>query len=115
MQKFNLSQLKKLTYKGLVNNLVLRNEQDIEYLFFKKCNSMFNYILTKIFSKQFDKEKLIYELYLHFCKNNWMIVGKFEERSKFTSWLSLVKVRFFLKKKSDNIDSSKMFAYDRFI
>lgn len=110
MEKFSPSQLRSLSDKELVSQIVQNNEQVVEYLLFEKCSSMFNYIQTEIFSGKVGKFELINELYLYLSKNNWKIVQQFEGRSKLTTWLSVVAVRFFLKKKSEMIDSDKKVA-----
>jgi RNA polymerase sigma factor (sigma-70 family) len=105
MRKLNPLQLKSLSDTDLVNQIILNNEEVIEFLFFEKCSPMFNYILTEIFSHKLDKQELISELYLHLSKNDWKIIRSFEGRSKLTTWLSVVAVRFFIKKRSEMIDS----------
>lgn len=105
MHKLSSFQLRNLSDKDLVNQVILNNEEVIEFLFFEKCSPMFNYILNDIFSHQVDKGELINELYLHLYNNDWKIIRSFEGRSKLTTWLSVVAVRFFLKKKSLMIDS----------
>lgn len=105
MQKLSQLQLKSLSDKELVHEVILNNEDVIKFLFFEKCSPMFNYILTEIFSRKVDKGELISELYLYLSNNDWKIIRSFEGRSKLTTWLSVVAVRFFLKKKSLMIDS----------
>ena len=115
MQKFNSSQLKNLSDKDLVSQIVLNNKHVIEYLFFERCSSMFSYIRSEIFSRQISKEELISELYLFLRDKDWKIVREFEGRSKFSTWLSVVSVRFFLKKRAALIDfrSDYTLHYDK--
>jgi len=89
----------------LIHLILLNNNSAISYLFYNKCSSMFNYIIKEVFSYQVEKDELISELYLYLCNDNWKKVREFEGRSKFTTWLSVVAVRFFLKKKISMIDS----------
>lgn len=110
MRKLSHLQLKNLSDKDLVNQIILNNEEVIEFLFFEKCNSMFNYILTEIFSHKVNKQELISELYLYLRNNDWKIIRSFEGRSRLTTWLSVVAVRFFFKMRSEMIDSDKKFT-----
>jgi len=115
MQKFNSSQLKNLSDKDLVSQINLNNKQVIEYLFFERCSTMFSYIRSEIFSRQISKDELISELYLFLRDKDWKIVREFEGRSKFSTWLSVVSVRFFLKKRAALIDfrSDYTLHYDK--
>jgi len=110
MRKLSSLHLKEMSDNDLVSQIILNNKEVIEFLFFEKCSPMFNYILTEIFSRKVDKGELISELYLYLSKNDWKIIRSFEGRSKLTTWLSVVAVRFFLKKRSEMIDSGEKFT-----
>ena len=54
---------------------------------------------------QLDKNELINELYLYLQSDNWYKLRQFDFRSKLTTWLTVVAVRFFRKRKPAMIDS----------
>lgn len=48
------------------------------------------------------KEELVSEFYLHLSEDNWRRMRQFEFRAKLNTWLTMVAVRFFGEKKSEN-------------
>jgi len=97
MRKLTQSELHSLSDKELIRLLLQNNASAIEYLMYDKCASMFNYILKEVFTYKVNKDELINEFYLFLSRENWKLVQQFEGRSKFTTWLSVVAVRFFVK------------------
>ena len=65
---------------------------------------MFNYILHRFCPCQLDKNELINELYLYLQSDNWYKLRQFDFRSKLTTWLTVVAVRFFQKRKGVLMD-----------
>lgn len=100
----NKNELIKLTDQQLIEYLIQGNSQVIQYLFYEKCSSMFGYIIKEVFSYQVNKDELANELYIYLSEDNWKKVREFEGRSKFTTWLSVISVRYFCKKKGNMID-----------
>ncbi|MCE1166475.1 MAG: sigma-70 family RNA polymerase sigma factor [Sphingobacteriia bacterium] len=100
----NKNELFTLTDHQIIESLIQGNSQVIQYLFYEKCSSMFGYIIKEIFSYKVDKDELVNELYIYLSEDNWKKVREFEGRSKFTTWLSVISVRYFCKKKRDRID-----------
>lgn len=97
--------LDKLTDEEIIVGLFSRNEEIVEYFFYDKCSKIFAFIIKEVFSYQVDKDELVSELYIYLQENNWNKVRKFNHQSKFTTWLSVVAVRFFIKKRMELIDS----------
>ena len=85
--------------RELVDRLLIGDEEIVRYLFFDKCTPMFNYILHRFCPCQLDKNELINELYLYLQSDNWYKLRQFDFRSKLTTWLTVVAVRFFQKRK----------------
>ncbi len=90
----------------LVNGLLANNEKIIKYFFFEKCTPMFCYIIKNIFDYKADKEELISELFIYIQENNWYKLRLFDYRSRLTTWLSVVAIRFFYKKRDELIENS---------
>lgn len=95
----------KLTDREIINFLIAGDEQIVEYFFYEKCSSMFGYIVKEVFGYHVNKDELVSELYIYLQENNWSKVRKFNYQSRFTTWLSVVAVRFFIKKRAVMIDS----------
>ena len=90
--------------------LLLANDQDaIEYLFFYRCNGMFAHIIHSVFGSQGTKEELITEFYLYLFENDWDRLRNFEFKSGLNTWLTVVALRFFKKKR---IFQTKLVAVD---
>ena len=77
--------------RELVDRLLIGDEEIVRYLFFDKCTPMFNYILHRFCPCQLDKNELIK-------------LRQFDFRSKLTTWLTVVAVRFFQKRKGVLMD-----------
>lgn len=93
-----------LADEQIVKLLISNDEGLICYLFYDKCKPMFAYIVKEVFEYQVDLNELVSEFYIYLKENNWQKVCGFTFRSKFTTWLSVVAVRFFIKKKKEMID-----------
>lgn len=86
---------------------ILNNEIGaIQYLFNVRCSGLFAYIIENIFDGNIDKRELPQELFLYLAKNKWYKVRQFDFRSKFITWVSVVAVRFFQKKRVELIEKS---------
>ena len=106
MFNFQKIDFKKLTDQQILENVFSDEGKVIQYLFYTKCNSMFCFIIKDMFSSNhIERDELINELYLYLKENNWERLRKFEGRSKLTTWLSVVAVRFFINNRSRLIDS----------
>ena len=104
MQLINTYQ--NLSERELIEQIVCNNNFIIEYFFFEKCSSMFGYIVGQIFSYKVNKDELVNELYIYLAEDNWEKVKGFNYQSKFTTWLSVVAIRFFSKKRNELIENT---------
>lgn len=100
-------ELDNLTDEQLIDCLMAGDGQVVEYLFYDKCRAMFGYIIKEVFSHRIHIDELVNELYLMLREDNWRRVRKFEGRSRFTTWLSVVATRFFIAKRDQMIDSAR--------
>ena len=92
--------------RALVDGIINNNGELIEYFFNKKCSGLFAYIIVNIFDGNVDKRDLSQELFLYLAKNNWYKVRQFDFRSKLMTWITVVAVRFFQKKRKELIENS---------
>ncbi len=88
----------------LVARLLANDEGVIRYLFFDRCTPIFDYILHRFYPCQLRKEELISELYLYLRADDWYKLRRFDFRSRLTTWLAVVAVRFFQKKQKGMMD-----------
>ncbi len=89
----------KYTDRDIVNALIANDEAVIDWLFHCKCSSLLDYVISSVFHGGVDREELVNELYLYLADRDWYKVHQFDYRSRLTTWLSVVAVRFFLKKR----------------
>lgn len=89
--------------RGILNN----EETLIRHFFFEKCAPMLNEVIVRIFDGQIEieKETLIHEFYLYLRDKDWEKLRQFNCRSKLTTWVLVVAVRFFQKKRRGVIEN----------
>ena len=86
---------------------ILSGERDIiEYFFYKKCSGLLRYIVLSIFDGDVQLDDLVSELYLFISKNDWQVIKQFEFRSSLITYISVVSIRYFQKRRDALIDSS---------
>lgn len=83
------------TDRELVDRITRNDKAVIEYFFIKKCSLIFLYILRSVFDGKIDVKELVNELFLYLSENNWYKIRQFDYRSRLTSWVRIVAVRFF--------------------
>lgn len=99
------STYKSFTDQQIVQGILNNDKQVIQYFFFEKCSSLFNYIVRSVFDGKVERDELVSELFLYLRANDWYKVRQFDYRSKLTTWMSVVAVRFFQKKRDILIES----------
>lgn len=95
-----LQKLDRLSDRQLVDLLLANDEDAVEYVFFHRCDGMFEHIVNSVYQSQGGKEELINEFYLHLREDDWKRLRQFEFRSGLNTWLAIVAIRFFKEKKS---------------
>lgn len=99
MHDRRLSWFNRLSDRQLVEMLLANDEEAVEYVFFHRCDGMFEHILNSILPKG-NKEELINEYYLYLREDDWRRLRQFEFRSGLNTWLTIVAIRFINAKKS---------------
>ena len=92
--------------RALVDGILNNDGKLIEYFFNKKCSGLFAYIIVNIFDGNVDKQDLSQELFMYLATNDWYKVRQFDFRSKLMTWVTVVAVRFFQKKRKELIEKS---------
>lgn len=89
-----------------VNGILSGDDKLIEYFFQKKCSKLLSFILYNVFDGHQDKRELLNELFLYMSDNDWNKLRQFEYRSSLMTYISVIAVRFFQKKRQELIDYS---------
>lgn len=87
--------------KEIVAGVINNDRHMIEYLFCQKCSKLLSYIAYSIFDKRVEKQELVNELFLYIAQNDWYKLRQFDFRSSLMTWMSVVAIRFFQKKRND--------------
>lgn len=95
-----LQKMDRMSDHQLVDLLLANNEEAVEYVFFQRCESMFAHVINSVFQSQVKKEELITDFYLYLSDDDWRRLRQFEFRSELNTWLTVVAIRFFRKKKT---------------
>ena len=97
----------KLTYsdKEIIDGILRNDSAIIEHFFFHECKPLFVYIIRSVFEGNQEINELVNELYLYLQHDDWNKVRQFDYRSKLITWISVVAIRFFQKKRALMIDS----------
>lgn len=98
------------TDRELVDRITRNDKAVIEYFFIKKCSPIFLYILRSVFDGKIDVKELVNELFLYLSENNWYKIRQFDYRSRLTSWVRIVAVRFFVKKRNELMEQGLYFT-----
>lgn len=85
---------------------ITHNDQPlIEYFFCKKCSRLFSYIVYSVYGGMATLNELVNEFYIYIAADNWKKVRQFDFRSKLMTWIGVVAVRFFQKKRESLIEN----------
>lgn len=98
------TQFDSFTDKQIVDGILNNDKRLIEYFFCRKCSKLLSYILANVFEGNIDERELVSELFLYIAKDDWYKIRQFDFRSKLTTWLSVVAIRYFQKKREELIE-----------
>lgn len=84
---------------GLVDGILNNDKKIIEYFFQRKCSKLISYILINVFDGNIDKREITNELFLFLAEKDWNVFRLFKFRSSLMTYVSVVAVRFFQKKR----------------
>ena len=88
-----------LTDRTIVALLMANDPEAVDYVFFHRCNAMFEHIVHSVFNSQVTANELITEFYLYLSENGWERLKIYEFKSRLNTWLTVVSVRFFKKRR----------------
>ena len=96
------------TDREIIDGILANDERIIQHFFFRECKPLFAYIVRSVFDGRQEINELINELYLYLQHDDWYKVRQFDYRSKLITWISVVAIRFFQKKRALMIDSDSI-------
>lgn len=101
-------EIDRYTDKQIVTAILANDSKMIEYFFCKKCSKLLSYIAVSMFNKRIDRNELINELLIYIAAENWHKLSQFDFRSSLMTWISVVSIRFFQKRRKELIDSGNI-------
>lgn len=101
-----MTQTPKYSDQQIVDGILNNDQTIIQHFFFKECKPMFEYIAHAVFDDNVECNELVNELFLYLRHNDWHKVRQFDFRSKLSTWVSVVAVRFFQKMRMQMIETT---------
>ena len=98
--------MKRIEYtdKEIVEAILANDDDMIEHFLFRECKPLFSYIIHSIFEGRVERNELINDFFLYLRQNDWYKIRQFDFRSKLTTWISVVAIRYFQKKRTSMLD-----------
>ena len=93
------------TDNEMIRGLLLYDEHSIRQFFFEECTPIFRYIISKIFDYHVEIDELISEFYIYLKEKDWHKLRQFDYRCQLKTWISVIAVRFFLKRRAKLIEN----------
>lgn len=88
-----------MTDRDVVEAICCGDREVTEYFFFIKCDGLLRHIAYSVFNNRVEVGELISELYLYIAADDWRKLRQFDFRSRLSTWITVVAVRFFQKKR----------------
>lgn len=95
-----------MTDRELIQGVIARNEKITKDFFFTQCRPLFCSIIGMVFSYDVDYDEFVNELYVYLMENDAQKLRDFEYRSSVYTWLKVLAIRYFIKKRDVMIDDS---------
>ncbi|MBO7049031.1 MAG: sigma-70 family RNA polymerase sigma factor [Bacteroidaceae bacterium] len=95
-----------MTDQEIIKGLIERDRKVTEDFFFTQCRPLFCNIINLVFSYDVDYDEFVNELYVYLMENDAQKLRDFEYRSSVYTWLKVLAIRYFIKKRDHLIDDS---------
>lgn len=99
----------------IVAGILANDPQVIEYFFFEKCSKLFTYIICAVFGGHVERDELMDELFIYLASDNWKKLREFNFRSRLVTYINVVAIRFFTKKRDSLIDYGSSETLSKYI
>ncbi len=95
-----------MTDHEIIKCLIARDSRVTEDFFFTQCRPLFCSIIGLVFSYDVDYDEFVNELYVYLMENDAQKLRDFEYRSSVYTWLKVLAIRYFIKKRDVMIDDN---------
>ena len=95
-----------MTDQDIIKGLITRDERVTRDFFFIQCHPLFSKIIGQLFSYDVDYDEFVNELYVYLMDDDARKLREFEYRSSVYTWLKVLAIRYFIKKRDHLIDGS---------
>jgi len=92
--------------KIIIQGLITRDEKVTKDFFFTQCRPLFCKIINLVFSYEVDYDEFVNELYMYLMDDDAQKLKDFEYRSSVYTWLKVLAIRYFIKKRDRMIDDN---------
>lgn len=102
-----------MTDKEIITGLINRDNRVTKEFFFDKCRPLFYSVMKLVFNYEVEYDEMVNELYVYLMEDDAYKLRNFEYRSSVYTWLKVLAIRFFVKKRGQMIENnSKETPYD---
>lgn len=103
-----INQFPKYSDKEIVEGILAGNHQITSYFICNECKELFYYIYSQIAEYRYEPTEIANDILLYLSEKNWQKLRTFDFRSKLITWLTVVAVRYYRKKKPGVIDTQSV-------
>lgn len=93
-----------MTDREIIQGLIARDNCITQEFFFEECRPLFFKIISVVFSYDVDYDEFVNELYVYLMENDAQKLWDFQYRSSVYTWLKVLAIRYFIKKRDHLID-----------
>lgn len=95
-----------MTDREIVQGLIARDERVTEEFFWGTCRPMFCKIIAQVFCHEVEYDEFVNELYVYLMDDDARKLKDFGYRSSVYTWLKVLAIRYFIRKRDRMIDDS---------
>lgn len=95
-----------MTDREIIKGLIEKDNRVTDEFFFGTCRPLFCKIIGQLFSYDVDYDEFVNELYVYLMDDDARKLREFEYRSSVYTWLKVLAIRYFIKKRDHLIDDS---------
>lgn len=97
-----------MTDREIIQGLIEKDDRVTREFFFGTCRPLFCSIIGQLFCYDVDYDEFVNELYVYLMDDDARKLKEFEYRSSVYTWLKILAIRYFIKKRDRLIDDSPL-------
>lgn len=97
-----------MTDREIIQGLIEKDDGVTREFFFGTCRPLFCSIIGQLFCYDVDYDEFVNELYVYLMDDDARKLKEFEYRSSVYTWLKILAIRYFIKKRDRLIDDSPL-------